>query len=83
MTCASTSIRTYWNTLVIVISSMTEIQYAMDAMRKGAFDYLLKPVNVSQLFESIERALSYQQILMASITASNRSRGSAGFEIAK
>ena len=63
--CASTSIKTYWNTLVIVISGMTEIQYAIDAMRKGAFDYLLKPVNVAQLFESIERALSYQQVLMA------------------
>lgn len=57
--------RTYWNTPVIVISGMTEIQYAVDAMRKGAFDYLLKPVNVSQLFESIERALEYQKILMA------------------
>ncbi|HJQ71179.1 MAG TPA: response regulator [Blastocatellia bacterium] len=57
--------KSYWNTLVIVISGMTEIQYAIDAMRKGAFDYLLKPVNVSQLFESIERALSYQQILLA------------------
>ncbi|HEX5732025.1 MAG TPA: response regulator [Blastocatellia bacterium] len=57
--------KNYWNTLVIVISGMTEIQYAIDAMRKGAFDYLLKPVNVAQLFESIERALSYQQVLMA------------------
>ena len=57
--------KTYWNTLVIVISGMTEIQYAIDAMRKGAFDYLLKPVNVAQLFEAIERALSYQQVLMA------------------
>ena len=56
---------TYWNTPVIVISGMSEIQYAIEAMRKGAFDYLLKPVNVAQLFDSIERALSYQQILMA------------------
>jgi FixJ family two-component response regulator len=44
---------------------MSEIQYAIEAMRKGAFDYLLKPVNVAQLFDSIERALSYQQVLMA------------------
>jgi DNA-binding NtrC family response regulator len=57
--------KTYWNTPVIVISGMSDIQYAIEAMRKGAFDYLLKPVNVAQLFDSIERALSYQQILMA------------------
>ena len=57
--------KTYWQTPVIVISGMSEIQYAIEAMRKGAFDYLLKPVNVAQLFDSIERALSYQQILMA------------------
>ena len=57
--------KTYWNTPVIVISGMSEIQYAIEAMRKGAFDYLLKPVNVDQLFDSIERALSYQQVLMA------------------
>jgi len=54
----------YPNTVVVVVSGMTEIKYAIEAMRSGAFDYLTKPVNPKEFLASIERALSYQQALM-------------------
>jgi two-component system response regulator FlrC len=53
------------NTVPIVLSAMTDIRYAIAAMRAGAFDYLLKPVAAADLRDSIGRALAYQQALMA------------------
>ena len=52
------------NTVVIMMSAMTEISYAIEAMRAGAFDYLVKPAQMSQLSTTIERALKYQETLM-------------------
>ena len=52
------------NTVVIMMSAMTDISYAIEAMRAGAFDYLVKPIHVSQLTTTIERALKYQESLM-------------------
>ena len=52
------------NTVVVMMSAMTDINYAIEAMRAGAFDYLVKPVQVTQLTTTIERALQYQESLM-------------------
>ena len=53
------------NTVTIILSAMTDIRYAIAALRAGAFDYLLKPVEMADLKDSIGRALTYQQALMA------------------
>lgn len=42
-----------FNTKVIFITAYE--QYAIEALRKGAFDYLLKPVNVEELINCIGR----------------------------
>lgn len=55
----------YPNTVVVILSGMSDIEYAIASMRAGAFDYLLKPVNIPRLKEAIERALKYQAALMA------------------
>src|SRR5437868_13819805 len=52
------------NTVVIMMSAMTDIHYAIESMRAGAFDYLVKPVQVAQLIATLERALKYQESLM-------------------
>ena len=52
------------NTVVVMMSAMTDINYAIEAMRAGAFDYLVKPIHVTQLTATIERALQYQETLM-------------------
>lgn len=54
----------YSTTVVIMMSAMTEITYAIEAMRAGAFDYLVKPVQVAELSATIQRALKYQETLM-------------------
>jgi len=45
---------------VIMVTGMDDIQTAVRCMRKGAFDYLTKPVDKDQLAISIKRALNHR-----------------------
>lgn len=46
------------STKFIIVSGYDEFQYAQKAIRLNAFDYLLKPVDRTKLFEAIESALN-------------------------
>jgi HD-GYP domain-containing protein (c-di-GMP phosphodiesterase class II) len=48
---------------MIMISAMTDIDYAIDAMRYGAFDYIIKPFDLMRVRLAVDRALRYQQAL--------------------
>jgi len=52
-------------TVVIMISGMTDIQCAIEAMHQGAFDYVTKPFDLQQVMLSVERALKYQALVLA------------------
>ena len=52
-------------TVVIMASGMTDISYAIEAMRQGAFDYITKPFDLSHVMMAIERALRYQVLVAA------------------
>src|SRR5260221_500690 len=45
------------------ISEKGSIQVAVDAIRKGAYDYLSKPINPAQLIESVRKALDFQALI--------------------
>jgi DNA-binding NtrC family response regulator len=51
------------DTQFIFISEKATIQIAVDAIRKGAFDYLSKPINPAQLIESVRKALDFQALI--------------------
>lgn len=51
------------DTQFIFISDQGTIHTAVDAMRKGAFDYLVKPLDTAQLIESVAKALDYQSVV--------------------
>ena len=53
------------DTVVIVVSGMTDIHYAVEAMRQGAFDYLIKPFDLAQVNVAVDRALRYQALVAA------------------
>lgn len=53
----------YPDTVVIVISGMSDINYAIEAMRHGAFDYVTKPFDLSQVLMAVDRALRYQVLI--------------------
>lgn len=46
----------------IVFTGYGSIDHAVETMKKGAFDYLLKPIKISQLEQSIQRAISYIEV---------------------
>jgi putative two-component system response regulator len=50
-------------TVVVMISGMTDIEYAIDAMRQGAFDYITKPFDLARVRLAVKRALRYEQAL--------------------
>jgi DNA-binding NtrC family response regulator len=47
----------------IFISEKGTIQVAVDAIRKGAYDYLSKPIKPAQLIESVRKALDFQALI--------------------
>ena len=49
---------------VIMLTALTDLEIAVDTMKKGAFDYLVKPVRKIQLIETINKALRYRDILI-------------------
>src|SRR3989344_7261573 len=51
------------DTEFIFVSPQGTIRTAVDAIRKGAYDYLSKPVNPDQLSESVQKALEHQAIV--------------------
>jgi len=46
----------------IVMTAFSSVDSAVDAIRKGASDYLIKPFEVDQLLVAIEKAIGQQQI---------------------
>jgi len=50
-------------TVLVMISAMTDIDYAIDAMRYGAFDYIIKPFDLMRVMLAVDRALRHQQAL--------------------
>jgi response regulator RpfG family c-di-GMP phosphodiesterase len=55
----------YPETVVIMVSGMTDINYAIEAMRHGAFDYVTKPFDLPQVLLAVERAMRYQVLVAA------------------
>ena len=52
---------------VIVITAYGTIETAVDAMKKGSFDYLEKPFKVEDLRLCVQRALSYNEAISENI----------------
>jgi Signal transduction histidine kinase regulating C4-dicarboxylate transport system len=57
----------YPNTAVIILSGVNNPQRALDALRLGAFDYLIKPCDLHVVEFTIERALERRELLLNAI----------------
>ncbi|MFL6257860.1 MAG: HD domain-containing phosphohydrolase [Pyrinomonadaceae bacterium] len=53
------------DTLVIVVSGSQEIESAVEALRAGAFDYIVKPFDLEHIQFAVRRALEHQRLLAA------------------
>jgi len=50
------------NLIIIIMTAYGTINSSVQAMKKGAFTYLTKPINLDELYVTIEQALEYQQL---------------------
>lgn len=57
-------IESYPKTAVLVVSGVDRPQRALDAVRLGAFDYLIKPCDAGVLELTVERALERRSLLI-------------------
>jgi len=53
---------------VIMVTAMHDIAIALEAIRAGAYDYILKPFEKDQLHLSVERALEHRRLVLENRT---------------
>jgi diguanylate cyclase (GGDEF)-like protein len=51
------------DTVVVMISGQSTIDFAIEAMRAGAFDYITKPLDLRLVQTAVSRALSHHHLL--------------------
>jgi diguanylate cyclase (GGDEF)-like protein len=51
------------DTVVVMISGNSDIEFAIEALRVGAFDYISKPIDIRHVEASVERALNHHELL--------------------
>jgi putative two-component system response regulator len=52
-------------TVIIMISGMQTIESAVEALRAGAFDYIMKPFDLTHVEVAVRRALKHHELLVA------------------
>ncbi|MFW5997037.1 MAG: sigma-54-dependent transcriptional regulator, partial [Lentisphaeria bacterium] len=65
---------------VIIITAYATVETAVDAMKKGAFDYVCKPFKIDELLLTVQRALSYENALQENKTLKENLRTSYHYE---
>jgi putative nucleotidyltransferase with HDIG domain len=53
---------------VIMVTAMHDISIALEAIRAGAYDYILKPFEKDQLYLSVGRALEHRRLVLENRT---------------
>lgn len=53
------------DTVIVMISGMQTIESAINALRLGAFDYLMKPFDLRQAEAAVSRALDHHELIAA------------------
>ena len=52
------------DTPVIMVTAMHDLSTALEAIRRGAYDYILKPFEKDQLYLSVRRALEHRSLVL-------------------
>jgi len=68
------------NTVVIMVTAYEIIEKAIESMKLGAYDYLLKPFKISDLKTSVARALELQSLKIRIIETVETEKGKYYFD---
>jgi DNA-binding NtrC family response regulator len=71
--------RTYPDTVIIAALKVDAVECAIEAIRQGAFEYLAKPFDFSQVYLSVEYALEHRRSSRKLRALCASRRGSAAF----
>jgi putative two-component system response regulator len=50
--------------LVIAVTAVSELNVAIQCIRRGAYDYITKPINIEELFSCVQRAMETRHLQM-------------------
>jgi len=56
------------DTEVIMITGYATVETAVDAMKAGAFDYIMKPIPLEELKEKVDRIIAYRRFMQSENT---------------
>ncbi|PLX90544.1 MAG: DNA-binding response regulator [Desulfuromonas sp.] len=65
---------------VVLVTAHGDVQMAVEAMRKGAYDFIEKPYEPERLLDVIQRACEKRRLVMENRDLRRRLAGSAGIE---
>ena len=65
------------DTVVVMVSGNQDIEFAIKALRVGAFDYITKPIDLRHVEASVERALNHLQSAQREAALQRTARKSA------
>jgi DNA-binding NtrC family response regulator len=65
---------------VVFITAFATVESAVDAMRKGAVDYIIKPFEEERILLTVERTLGLSRIMAENISLKKEIRKAAGSE---
>lgn len=57
-----TIVQEYPSMPVIMVTAVNDVEVAVECMKEGAFDYLVKPVDETRLITTIKRAIKFREV---------------------
>ena len=67
--------------LVVMVTGFGSVESAVECMRNGAFDYMLKPFSSEQLQVTLKKAENFNQLLKVNAYFSNADEDETGWEL--
>jgi DNA-binding NtrC family response regulator len=67
--------------MVVMVTGFGSVESAVDCMRNGAFDYMLKPFSAEQLQVTLKKAENFNQLLKVNAYFNNAEEDSSGYEL--
>ena len=65
--------------IVVIMTAYATIETAIEAIRKGAFDYISKPFRKERILMTIDKAMEWQKLTQENITLRNSLKQKKGF----
>jgi DNA-binding NtrC family response regulator len=67
--------------LVVMVTGFGSVESAVECMRNGAFDYMLKPFSADQLQVTLKKAENFNQLLKVNAYFSHAEEDDTGYEL--